>query len=477
MTFFNVLIIIWTIAMGFIACRIYGRLLNPCFMMNLIWCVCSTGAVLGLFSFNKPSLKTYIYIFAFLLIYSVSSLLFRIMFAKRARKAPSDQIYHNMERLRDKGSFDVDVNVKLFAVILLFFILCLLPAILKAFSYFSSGDLKTLRALFLYDSQVFLGRFMSYFYNYVIRPYIIFLCILASYAIAKNFRQKWGLLVLAITGVSIHMFISAGRMLVFELGCYILIAILLYRAKEKDIIAKFHFGALQVKITKRIGLILFVSVPLIFAIIFISSLRSYTEYGIIGTFWQYAIGPMSYLDLIVNKPEMFGISTNTFLFGKATFGPLTGFFDTLLSVLVGTDYQGADYLVNQYVERFYYIAPGVRLNATATILYPFLRDWGIAGLFIGPCIIALLVEFVDHKAEATYSVAWHLARISIYYMILFSIWRYTLLYPWTYMSFFWILVFQPLNSVNFRLRFRKISGIEDNILSTSSTTVSLKQTR
>ncbi len=92
MTFFNVLIIIWTIAMGFIACRIYGRLLNPCFMMNLIWCVCSTGAVLGLFSFNKPSLETYLYIFAFLLIYSVSSLLFRIMFAKRARKATSDQI-------------------------------------------------------------------------------------------------------------------------------------------------------------------------------------------------------------------------------------------------------------------------------------------------------------------------------------------------------------------------------------------------
>lgn len=453
MTVANGLIIIWTVAMGIVSYFTYDRLVNPVLFMNLIWCICTTFSTLGLFSFYIPEEKTYVYVLIFLITYTIFSLAFHSGFRRikfkfltmRGRKKGSD-ISNDLE---------LHINVTLLAMILLCLALLILPSFVKSIKYVLSGNLVALRTMFLSDADSLFGQFMSYFYSYIIRPYIVFLDILAAYAVGKNYTQKWRLFTLAAVGSLIHVVLTAGRMLIFELGCYILISLLLYKPRTKGgTLIRLIFNRWSARITSRSITVLLFSIPVIIGVVYVTSFRADKHLGIFGTFWQYSIGTMSYLDIVVNEPAKFGIVPGQYLYGKATFGFITGVFSTLLSVFTGADYQGADYLTGLFTERFYHISPHVSLNATATILYPFLRDWGFIGLFIGPAIVALLVEFVYHKAVTINSLSWNLVLIAMYYMILFSVWRYTLMIPTTYMSFVWIAAFSILNNSSNKLNLR-----------------------
>lgn len=462
MTVANWLIIIWTILMGFVSYFTYNRLMNPVLFMNLIWCICTFFSTLGLFSFYIPTEKTYYYVLIFLITYTIYSLVFHSGFSRIKVK-----LFKMRDRTKENDLSDgleLHINVTLLAMILIFFALLLLPSFVKSIKYVFSGNLVALRTMFLSDSYTLFGHYMSYFYSYIIRPYIVFLDILAAYAVAKNYSQKWRLFTLAAVGSLIHVVLTAGRMLIFELGCYILISLLLYKPRTKrGTFIRLIFNRWSARITSRGITVLLFSIPVIIGVVYVTSFRADKHLGVFGTFWQYSVGTMSYLDIVVNEPAKFGLVKGQYLYGKATFGFITGIFDTLLSVFTGADYQGADYLTGLFTERFYHISPYVSLNATATILYPFLRDWGFIGLFIGSAVIALLVEFVYHKAVTINSLSWNMALIAMYYMILFSVWRYTLMIPTTYMAFVWIVAFSFLNNSRYKInlsgkRSRKVAN-------------------
>ena len=447
MSIVNVAIIVWTISVGVVFRFIYGRLFNPSFLMNLIWCVCTTCATFGLFSFRKPSENTYIYVLVFLIAYSVFSLLYRTLLIKLEKRKPLvPRMNVNNAKINSPLLDPIEINVKLYSkillVIVLIFILMLMPTILKSLEYYFAGDLASLRNQVLTDSQSYMGKFVTYFYNYIIRSYTTYLNIIAAYAVSRGYRKSWRLLVLALVGSSMHMILTAGRMLIFELGCYIVLAFLLYKPKISNTIARLRFSKLYGKLTKRGVIAAFIAVVVVFGTVYVTSLRHYSSLGILGTFWQYSIGAICYFDLIVNDPIMFGIQRGNYLFGRATFGPIFCFIETFKAAFFGADYQGPDYLLNMYDQVFYVIAPGVKMNATSTIIYSFLRDWGVAGILIGPAVVAFFVEFVYRKAEIHKgSMLWNFLLILLYYMILFSIWRYTLQSAGTYMAPFWLLTY------------------------------------
>lgn len=445
MTITNVAIVIWTIILGVVLYFLYGRLFTPCFLMNLIWCVCTTCATFGFFSFRRPTEKTYVYVLIFLIAYSIFSLLYRsllIKFGKRRHLTSRSGYAKFGQPLNGTVEINVKLYTKILLVIALIFMLMLLPTILRSLEYYLTGDLFSLRNQVLFDNQGYTGRFLSFFYNYIIRSYISYLNIIAAYALSHGYRNNWKFLMLALVGSSVHMILTSGRMLIFELGCYIVIALLLYKPKNSDAIARFRFGKLHGRLTKRGAFAVVMAIIIATGAVYVTSYRSISRLGILGTFWQYSIGSMCYFDLIVSDPVKFGIKTGSYLFGQATFGPIFGFIATLKSTFFGADYQGPDVLLNMFDQAYYSIAPGVKMNATSTIIYPFLRDWGVMGLVIGPAVIAFLVEFVYHKAEIyENSITWNFLLISMYYMILFSVWRYTLLYAWTYMTPFWLLTY------------------------------------
>lgn len=461
MTIINYAIIIWTIFVGVVFYFLYGRLFNPCFLMNLIWCVCTTCATFGLFSFRKPSEKTYIYVLIVLVAYSVFSLLYRTLLTKWGkRKHLPSQVNHVEVRapLNDAIEINVKLYTRILLVIALIFVLMLMPTILKSLEYYIAGDLFSLRNQILVDSQGYMGRFISFFYNYIIRSYSTYLNIMAAYMLSRGYRKSWRFLVLALAGSSMHMILTSGRMLIFELGCYIVLAFLLYKPKDSNTIARFKFGKLHGRLTKRGVFTVIMAVLVTVGAVYVTSLRHYSRLGILGTFWQYSIGSMCYFDLIVTEPVKFGIESRNYLFGQATFGPVFGFIETFKATFFGADYQGPDYLLNMYDQLYYDIAPGIKMNATSTIIYPFLRDWGVAGLVIGPAVIAFAVEFVYRKAELhEKSISWNFLLITMYYMILFSVWRYTLLYSWTYMTPFWLLTYYIFISKKNRSRGNKAS--------------------
>lgn len=456
MTFMNVLIILWTIAMGFVSRLVYRRLISPCFFLNIVWCVCSTLSTTGAFGFTIPSMKTHQYIFTFLVAFSIASLVFHMFFLKMggSRELHLDK-EDAIQSLPETG--EVKINIEILASILILFILFISPTLAKSLEYILSGNLSTLRNLFMSDSQNYMGNISDILYRYIIRPYIVFLDILAAYAFGKNFRQKWSLLILALVGSFVHVILSAGRMMFFELMCYVLISILLYRPKSSDTIARFSIWKLHINITRRGFIILIVLLPIVAIMLYITTFRSYSRLGVMGSIWQYSVGAMSYFDIVVNRPNLFGLGTGNYLFGKATFGFITGLISVICSTFLHINIQTADSLVILYSDQYFRVASNVSNNAQSTIIYAFLLDWGVAGLVIGPILIAFFMEFICYKADKNKeSIGWNLALISMYYMLLFSIWRYTLMYSWTYMAFFWIFAFNFLNNIKFRLSFKGV---------------------
>lgn len=439
----NSLTIGWCFVIVILTKQLYGRWFNPCLFMNLIWCICSICSTFGWFDFYKPSIKTQLYILFYLVTYSVFSLIYRGLFqhVKIRKNQKNSLVLNNSEIKIADIEKPFDINVKILLVLYLVFMLMIFPLLIKSLDYILVGDLKTMRTSFLQEGVNYAGKFTVYLYNYIIRAYFIFLNLLAAYALGNNHQKRWKILALALLGSITHALITGGRMIIFELICYIIISFMAFKPKKSEIVLRLRCGKFCVNISKRLRIWLLVLIPAAGGIVLITSLRLYFGQGIIGTFWQYSVGPIGYLNLIIQNPKMFGIDSNSLLFGKMTFGFITGPIDTFLSAVWGSDYNGADYLANLYVEKFYRISPTVKLNATCTILYPFLRDWGIVGLIIGPAIVALIVESVYYESKnVKNSFAWDLVLISIYYMILFSVWRYTLMAPATYMSYVWILV-------------------------------------
>lgn len=433
MTFFNFLIIVWTFIIGWISKKIFKSYFNPCNCMNGIWALCSTCSTLGLFELYKPSDTTYIYIFVFLFVFSITTLLLITLFFRNRRF--------------EKISFSnkLRINTSLTGVILLIMLVYLTPVFVKSFSYIVNGDLKLLRIQYLAGAKGLLFSFLqSYVYLYLIRPYFTALSILAAYSIVTESVQKRALIIQAIVGSVTHVFISGGRKEIFNILFFLLIAVFINYKKSLNL--SNMIVTLERKTVNTFKLLL-IAIPFFGGVlVLITSQRTHWGLGIIGTFWLYLIGPMCYLDVVLNNFDLFAINSSGFLYGKATLGFLTNPISTAISVITGADYQGSDYLINLYAENYYNVSNTARFNAASTILYPFLRDFGSAGILVGTILFSLVVVLIVlGVSSGKMNCFWNCILIFIYFTIFFSIWRYTLLYSDGYMVIPWIFIMTNTN--------------------------------
>ncbi len=423
------MILIFTIAVWCISNKIYNTKVNPCNCMNLIWLVCTFASQFGIFDFYTPNTRTYLYIFIMLISFSVCSIVFFLWLTRKLS-------------LECKVvSFDqhLEINVKLLWLIFAIFIIFLLPHLSRTIPYIMRGEWKLIRNTFLAGASRgdIIAYIQSYAYNYIIRPFFITVSVIAAYATAIKSTKRNSLLILGFMGATVHAVMTGGRKEIFNFAVFILLALIISRAGKN---AKLHMSyELKRKSLKdRIPYFLFAGGSVMIG--FITSQRLHFGQSVLQTLFTYAIGPMSYLDLVVNNYSRFGIESGNYLFGKATFGFITGPIDTVIAVLTGRDFTGAEYLLNLYAEKYYYVSPTVKLNATSTIIYTFLRDFGTIGLVIGAAILALFVNLVLYLSLTRKSICWKCLLIICYFTLVFSVWRYTLVNTDFYMTVMWVIL-------------------------------------
>ncbi len=428
MTVYNYLIIAWTIIIAFFSKRIYKSYFNPCNCMNGIWAVCSTCSTMNVFGLYIPEENTFLYIFVFLFVFSLTAICMHIFLFR-------EKNYYGMA-FSDK----LDINPNITGVILGLMLVFLLPVLIKSLGYVSAGDWKSLRYQYLLGANgALLSHLQTYVYTYLIRSFFVTLSILATYSLVTASPHSGALMIQALIGIVIHAVVSGGRKEVFNIIVFFGIAILINNKKKYNL----KSGVLHIeRRTLRIFAVFVIFVPLLIgALVYMTSQRSHFGLSVLGTFWLYFVGPMCYLDIVVNNFSLFAITGDGLLYGKATLGFLTGPVSTLLTFLLRTDYKGADHLINLYAEKYYFVSSNARFNAASTIIYPFLRDFGNVGIVLGTFIFATLVSMVVYfSVRGKNKCFWNCLLMLVYFTIIFSIWRYTLLYSDGYMVIPWLFV-------------------------------------
>lgn len=428
MCLYNWIIIFWTILVAILANKLYGEFCNPCNIINIVWCLCSTLSVLGLFDLYVPKEDTFKIILIFMVVFSSTSVCSHLVLNCRNKKQNRIVFINNISSFKK--------------IYLLFAEICilLLPLLIKCLVIIKSTGIKGLHNSFLLGASGYMGFWGFYIYAYIIRPFFSALMVIAAYSVGIEHKHSNRLMALALVGGITHYIVAGGRKEIFNVVIFVLIVFVM--KGHQGIPIWLNKKKLFINIKSPIFKMLFL-IPLIIIMIGVMTMfRLHFGLGVIGTFWMYMVGPMSYLDIIINNPTKFGISIDGLLYGKGTWGFITGPIETFLSVFIGKDYQGADYLMGLYTEKYYMISPSARINATATIIYTFLRDYGNVGIIVGTLQFAIIVSLVYYMARNGKDKGmWICILIYIYFTLIFSVWRYTLVFYDGYMTLIWIVLF------------------------------------
>ncbi|PFQ85538.1 O-antigen polymerase [Priestia megaterium] len=160
---------------------------------------------------------------------------------------------------------------------------------------------------------------------------------------------------------------------------------------------------------------------------YITFSRGVSETSFFDMFALYYSGSFSYLELMLRDSYSFGLGDNL-QFGYLTLGFLFEPLVMILKFLFRFNIDVPSYYFNIYAQPFVDIGMNKYqlFNNNTSIIYTFLRDFGIFGLLIGPSFIALLMALSENKYYKKGGLRSLVFLIYMYTVIFNSTMMYTL---------------------------------------------------
>lgn len=301
---------------------------------------------------------------------------------------------------------DTDVHIGRVYALEALSLLLLIPNIaISVTELIGSGfDLRVVR-----DSSYVVGRFDNPVYNLAFRtaPQAIMqlTSALAAIDLAAGHRR---FVALSATNVLILGFTFGDRTHAFMFLCFFVGALFLSRKPSKGVTAAWPF--------------------ILFLVLFsatVSLLRNYDVLDLSTSAARYFTGGLSFLQVIVDHPEQFGLDQHPML-GYITLAFLIEPFVLLLKFFGLTQADVPSYHFNVYAQSFYDIGTNevIWFNNNTTALYVFFRDFGVLAGFLGFGILGGVAAFLARKVYESPAVPWRVAYVYWAYVLLNSIMFY-----------------------------------------------------
>lgn len=131
----------------------------------------------------------------------------------------------------------------------------------------------------------------------------------------------------------------------------------------------------------------------------------------------YYIGPFHLLNFYVENPGFSKL--NEHLYGKATFGFVYNVIEAAKYFIFKSPYKGSDAEITSVTAISVPIGLGIRMNAGSTAIYPFLRDFGLLGIFFGFSLLAIVSNIIKYK----YQISKTLRKKAVYLMFMYIVFR------------------------------------------------------
>lgn len=403
-----------------VALRSFGRFNNPVTLYTLPWLICSLLAASGLFGIYNPSETTLMVIALSLVGFLIGAVGSKEIFETSRSCCNDGDIQQELRRM--DGGRALTVLFVIGAVVSLLYLVRTVPELLsgKGFEYvkfqYSNAEGAT-----LFSTRELL------LFQWVVIPIYHLAFISFALDLSKLTLNRKALL-FSIIGMMVIVLVSGGRnsIFVFLVICTV------------GVLSSDNKASIWELIKGLPAAVKCASLVAVLVLIYITQERSLSEdAGVLENVFFYFAGAIRYLDYILGHPDLFGIGGELF-YGGGLMGFLVNPLNLICSMVFGYDYLGTDSLVSSAASLYIPFSDELSGNALCTCIYPFIRDFGMVGVVVGPLLYGVLSSFVWGKAfsgEGAHALAWRCIWIYYAYCLLFSEWRYTLIFPATGFTF------------------------------------------
>ena len=349
----------------------------PLLFFSGLWSIIGLISNLGLYEYYAPSVEVNLIIFVGIVIFNCTY----SHLNSRNHSSYNCLSGHNLSI--DLASSSV-YRVGLIVAVNCACVLYLLPTLASAMSYVLAGQFTALR------SSIFNLEFTTTAQNairaYIITPIFTATLLLGIVGLITRIKHASLVLVLGIIGCLVITLVEASRIMLVKTILITLISSAVL----------FSEGIKQLTKKSKILLIL-VSIIFIAFCIFITSDRS-SDGDIVKVFFTYFFSGPTYLSQLLKNHNQQFILFQDFLFGGATFG---GLFNLLLLALsfLGLPVKDTTYIVGSVLTSGNLsVSPTESINAMCTCFFDFIVDWGVAGVIIGPALLALVTSYFANRS-------------------------------------------------------------------------------
>lgn len=342
------------------------RLFNFISVFLILWCIVSVLSSFGFYGLYIPDQNAYMYILIVMVMFEISALLFLKL--RTPSFAENKTFYLKWKK----------INVMSF--------LCLLGL----FPYSMKGIMVALTEGFY---RLRLSGFSNLLYSTneklilmnIIQPVVLAITILSLIELIQNKKIRISMII-SVMNCFLFILIFGGRWILLE---FILLAgIILYDTYSGNII----------RLLKNNKLILVVMSIVIISISSITLQRSVGGGdGLIYNVYIYFVGSVHLFGVYIKNPLTYGLGADHLLYGKEFFA---GFLEPiyLLANFRGLEWKSGVETINEITQQFVFVSSDTIMNNNVTMIYAFLRDFGIWGLFLCPIVLGGVYSFL-YKAN------------------------------------------------------------------------------
>lgn len=439
-----------TIAVGVISiallvtCRVlYSSYCNPVSFYVIPWSSATILAMSGLFGIYRPKDSTVALIVFAMISFSAGCVLIHALQKSRARNGAMSLLGQDCYRTRNEGGYlDFKLSVKAkYLLYIMGFVAVLFELYLasRSIPLLVSGrgldyikyQYSNVQGTTLYTTHELL------LFSWVAEPIIICMMIFFGCELCAR-KVNWATLGFSVAGCALYIAISGGRNLLFIFACILLVTLIL----SSQFGGALNWIRTLPKVVKAIVIIL------VLAMVYITEQRSLGhDAGVLENTFFYLVGGITYFDQMLGGPEMFGLFNGDYLLGWCTFGFIINPVLIVASIVFRFDYVGSDSILSDAASVNLSFNDTLRGNGLCTSLYAFLRDFGMPGIVIGPLLFGIMVGLVWEKTFRWRlpDPKWFPVCVYLIYCVLFSDWRYILVFPGTTAVFLAIAITNVLN--------------------------------
>lgn len=425
----SMVVLVPCLVLIFLSTKIYSFIINPVSLYCVMWLGFTFFACQGFWGIYKPSLETIGFILIGTMCFSLVSM-FTFLLNKEKKK------FH-----LEPEPIETDKKYSLLVIINIMAIVWLIPFVLKTVPMLMNGEWAIVRMYYLEANtiNVVFNTRQALVCQWIVFPIFYVTTIISAYLVSQK-KTNIYLALISLSGIILIVLATAGRNALFKFLLFYILAYLMNSARIKEVIEKIKSINLFTKLIILLGIL---------AIIFISSKRSLSDdTSALQNAFYYFTGPIVYLNYIIDNPGLYALNENL-MFGRATFGFITTPIEIGYSMLFGYDYAGADNIITSYVGQYISFSPVIKGNAVSTAMYPFMKDFGVLGIILGPAIYAWIVNFAyvnSHK-----SMFWNCLSLYMLYTVFFSEWQYELLFPQSFSIMMFLYLFVGKKTIRGRV--------------------------